>query len=176
MTEIIDRPRTLAPAIGRSEATQARYNEHWLQKSLSGDTSCDLCRTAEEKPRAIKIGGKTLELVEKHIALVDNDYPYVVYDGYEVFEHRMVVPKSHHAELKDFFPEEYAGYMGAMAIIMQEYDLTFTRSPQNNGSSIKGHLHTHAMKLGRRVEELSYSKNDGINLVRFKGEDWVHPL
>ena len=176
MTEIIDRPRTLAPAMGRSENNQLRYDNHFREKKLSGDESCDLCKVADQHPLPLKIGGQTLEIAQKHIALIENSFPYTVYDGQEVIDHKMIVPKKHYAELKDFPPDVYSEYMGSLALIMQEFDQTFTRSPSNNGSSIKAHSHTHALKFGRLVEELSYSKNDGINLVRYRGEDWLHPL
>lgn len=176
MTEIIDRPRILQPAMGRSEESQARYEAHMQQKRETGDTSCDLCRVAIMPSLSNKIGSGVLEIAQKHISLVENRFPYAIFDGQEVLDHHMLIPKEHFGEFKDFSPEAYMEYMGSLAIIMQGYDLTFTRSPSSKGSSIKNHLHTHAMRFGRLIDGLSYSKNDGISLVRYKGEDWLHPL
>jgi hypothetical protein len=176
MTEIIDRPILLGSSMGRSQETQDLYEAHARMKQLTGDASCDLCRTANRQDISMKLGHGALEVIQNHITLVENDFPYAVYDGQEVLEHHMIIPKDHYAEAMDFPPETDEEFSKAYKVALKQYKLTFARNPESQGSSIKDHFHMHAMNFGRRVVALSYSLNDGISLVQYRGEDKLHPL
>jgi hypothetical protein len=80
------------------------------------------------------------------------------------------------SEAIDFPPEVDEEFSAIHKIALTKYQLTFTRTPESNGSSIKDHFHMHAMRFGRRVVAMSYSLNDGISLVQYRGEDKLHPL
>jgi hypothetical protein len=161
----------------RSAESQAQYDAHVAEKLRRGDTTCDICTGANERALPIKIGGKVLEIA--NIAKMENDFPYRVKDGQEVLDHHMLASKGHYAEIFDYPGDTLQDYVFSLAVSLHEsgqYSEAFIRTPESRGSSIKDHAHTHLVKMGRLVIAMEYSRNDGINLVQFEGEDKLHPL
>lgn len=120
----------------RRRRTEKAYEHH--RKSTKPST-CNFCR--------FHIGDGEVVREAKHFWIVENIFGYDLWDGLDVNEHLMVVPKAHKDSIAHFSPIELKEY----AILLAEYEKDgysiYARAPQNKSKTIP-HQHTHFMRLG----------------------------
>jgi hypothetical protein len=168
MTEIIDRPQILTPSMSRRPEVQEAYDQHTYDKHIHNDTSCDLCRLVED--RNTQLGKNILGLLSKNWTIVENEFPYFHYDGFEIVKHHLLIPKQHNAELANMHVFAQLGYVQALKRIVKsrEYHVVVNRAPHSDGSSVPAHMHTHLMRQGSRITEQHYSERNNISTVEFR--------
>ena len=128
-----------AGPVSRSRGMQRDYLNYL--RSVT-NIACVFCAMATEEPRSI-IEDNAYTLVVK------NRFGYTVWDGCEVLEHLMIIPKAHKDTLQSFTKKEVDEWSKVCARYeMQGYSL-YTRSPDNITRSILHH-HTHFIRLGKR--------------------------
>ena len=91
----------------------------------------------------------------KHFVLVENLFPYQIWDGFEVEKHLLLIPKRFTETISDFLPAERKEYFE----ILSKYEAMgfsiYARAAQNVRKTVK-HQHTHLITLNydRRVNWL----------------------
>ncbi len=80
----------------RSRAMQRKYNEYL---NATKEVACVFCVIRDEQPETI---------IEEngHTLVVENRFGYMLWDGCEVIEHLMIIPKAHRAVLDSFTEDE----------------------------------------------------------------------
>ncbi len=120
----------------RSEDDAAAYSVY-LQNN-NQDTACPFC--------AIRLGNEQYVTESEHFVIMRNKFPYVTWDGGEVSEHLMIIPKSHLTALSELNEHESKEYL----TIVSEYEdngfNVYARTAASKARSIK-HQHTHFIKL-----------------------------
>lgn len=167
--------RMALPAIGRSLETQERYRKHIEDKIRRGDCSCDLCTNVERQRRENTypmIGSRAIILTNRSFTLLENDFPYSVYDGQRVTGHHLLVPRRHiddNGITSDRnLRYDYADARAELLDLTGDYyTLVMTRTSANHASSIPGHAHGHMMRTVGVLLEQYFSLDKGINRYRF---------
>ena len=78
--------------------------------------------------------------------IIKNIFPYDVWDGYEVSDHLMIVPKQHTETIGDFSKEELQEYVNILAKYEKMGYSIYARAPQNKRKTVP-HEHTHLIML-----------------------------
>ena len=87
-------------------------------------------------------------VIEKfeHFVLVENLFPYQIWDGFEVEKHLLLIPKRFTETISDFSPAEKEEYFE----ILSKYEALgfsiYARAAQNVRKTVK-HQHTHLLKM-----------------------------
>lgn len=82
-----------------------------------------------------------------HSILVHNRYPYDLWEGRDVMEHRMVLPKRHLAGFGEFTREEKHEILDLIAEHEAEGFDIYARSVHSTERSVRLHQHTHLIKV-----------------------------
>lgn len=125
-----------------------------------------------------KVAHGVLDLVSPGVSIIKNSFGYVLHDsidrgdGFEIVRHDLLIPDGHYASMSDLPPKILSAFVDTLSRALKSdmYNGSFTRSPDSDGSSIKDHLHFHLYQSGRPVDEWYYSRQRGINKVRFKDD------
>ena len=122
----------------RSLRTQLAYNRY----RKSAPDTCGFCELH---------GAPTAQLVETFdtMMLVRNRFPYSRWDGWEVAEHLMVVPKRHLTKLTDFNGEE-AKEFAELLMKFDEEGYSFYHRSHANLSKTMPHVHGHLLRPAAR--------------------------
>lgn len=118
-----------------------------LYISRNADGGCALCALHQ------------FEILEEsnHTAIVKNNYPYDVWEGMDVIEHLMILPKEHAAALSDVSP---ATLQNIIQLIVKYESLgynVYARTRESKLRSISHHQHTHLLKVaGKPAKALLY--------------------
>ena len=163
------------PAIGRSIDTQQQYLEHLEQKRKLGSTACDLCASVERQDRNgiyPQIGEKALILTNELFTIIDNDYPYVAYDGQRIETHHMLVPREH-IDFDSLKHDRKLRHLladaedEALEASDHAYTTIMARTSTSRSSSIRAHAHEHLLVTGPSVITQHFSIPEGQNDIWF---------
>jgi hypothetical protein len=121
----------------RKRKNQKRYKQYSAIKT----PGCDFC--------AFNGDTEHLQQEYKHFWVVNNMFGYDVWDGVDVLEHLLVVPKRHVDSIGHFTPAESKEYMAVISQYEQTGYSLYSRAPQNITKSVV-HQHTHLIKLGTK--------------------------
>lgn len=134
-----------APRItARSPEVQQQYDDARAKATLRyGDTPpCVFCSATKQQ--------KALHTTETMLVL-KNDYPYSRFDGLEVKNHLMIVPRRHHKSIGVFNDMERKEYLHLVAVYHARGYATMTRSSTDTHRSVPAHLHTHLFRYGAEL-------------------------
>jgi hypothetical protein len=83
----------------------------------------------------------------EHSLLVHNRYPYDLWEGREVIEHRMIMPKRHLTGFGEFSSAEKHEIFEQIAQHEAEGFDVYARSVHSTERSVRLHQHTHLIKV-----------------------------
>ena len=118
----------------RLPEVQAAYTA-W-QSAYSG--TCAFCDVHDRAPEQIVESSSTMLVLR-------NTFPYTSWDGLEIAEHLMLIPKRHTLTLSEFTHDEQQEYFDVMQRYEHDHHSVYLRS-QTNATRTVGHLHTHLFK------------------------------
>ena len=120
----------------RTRKQTKRYNpKQKRQVHLSGQAPCPFC---DMNPDQIVRDGKTMRLIK-------NIYGYKLWEGMNVNDHLMIVPKRHAEGIAEFNKAEKIEMMDLMAEYEGKGYNVYARESQNAIKSVP-HQHTHLLK------------------------------
>lgn len=119
---------------------------------------CEFCKFAADDRQVIQ--------ETPHLWIAVNLFPYNVWDGYDVKEHIMIVPKRHVESLGDFTDIEAKEFFKVMSVYENHGYSVYSRAPDSSAKSVP-HQHTHLIKLGHTPKKAHlYLRNPHINIHR----------
>lgn len=125
---------------------KSKQKSEYYKKFLRGG-SCQFCNIPD------------VERVEEYdsFIIIRNKFGYDIFDMCEVEDHLMVIPKKHTDRLTVLSTDERTEFLNILIDYESQGYNVYFREP---GSVIKtvDHHHTHLLKLGRRLEHITYSK------------------
>ena len=91
----------------------------------------------------------------KHFVLVENLFPYQIWDGFEVEKHLLLIPKRFTETISNFSQVEREEYFEILSKYEAQGFSIYARAAQNVRKTVK-HQHTHLITLNynRRVNWL----------------------
>ena len=122
----------------RKSQSERQYHAYRASKGVDWSKVCDFCDLAEH-------GGEQVVAETEHCLVIVNLFGYDVWDGYNVEQHFMVVPKRHVASISVLTSEERADYIDTMAQYEADGYSLYARAPGNSAKSVL-HQHTHLIK------------------------------
>ncbi len=136
--------------------TNKKHNRYLKELKKGGSQSCPFCVMNDRK--ILQDSGNFL--------VVDNLYEYDFWDGAEVEQHLMIIPKRHISKIADMTNDEKIEYVELLAKYNSDRYLLYTRY----GGSVSGsqpHLHTHLIKQGKpKGKIVIFVKNIGLRIVK----------
>ena len=139
----------------RFRKTEVKYNKHKVKH-----TTCAFC---DPDQRA-----KTIRETE-HLLLIENRFPYDIWEGHRVIEHVLLIPKRHVAHFGEMNSPELAEVMQ----FIQEFESNdynvYARAKLSAKRSIAAHQHTHFIKTDnedKKVQGVFYLEKPYI-VARF---------
>ncbi len=113
-----------------------KNSKRYLSRNANG--SCALCALHE------------FDIIEEssYAAVVKNNYPYDIWEGMEVIEHLMILPKEHAAALSDISSDALQSIMKLIVKYESSGYNVYARTLKSKLRSISHHQHTHLIKLG----------------------------
>lgn len=105
-----------------------------LNEQYNGNPPCPLCTEGSERIIIEDCGT---------MCVIENDFPYSVFDGLELEKHLMLVPKRHLATFADYNDQEQRDYWRALTDYGTRGYNSMTRSTRSHARSVPDHLHTH---------------------------------
>jgi len=121
---------------GRTDDSNKEY-ELYLQKK----SGCSFCTIGNSD----HIENEIIEQND-YFWVVKNAFPYAIFDGFEVIDHLLIVPKKHVEAIFELTIEERQNLIE----LISKYEIKgysfFSRSPKNQAKSI-WHQHTHLIKV-----------------------------
>lgn len=132
---MIEQPKKqMRTLCARDEGVQASDND--ALKMLAG--RCPFCQLTELNH---KILGDT-----EHFYIIENRFPYSVWDSHRVQEHLLLLPKQHVVLLADLPAEALDEYTKLVTEYGSDNYSTYARSADNPARS-QPHHHTHLIKI-----------------------------
>ncbi len=115
-------------------------------KKLPKDV-CQFCLIDQSTPQFIK--------ETKHFKIVQNIFPYSMWDMQSVADHLMIIPKQHTDTLSDLTAEQALEFTHLLADYEKQGYNVYARTP---GSGIKSvvHQHTHLIKPGKKTRKFIF--------------------
>jgi diadenosine tetraphosphate (Ap4A) HIT family hydrolase len=126
-----------AGIVARSRKEQKRYQKYAATRT----NACDFCDFTENAEQVLA--------QHVHFWVVKNMFGYDIWDGMDVGEHLMVVPKRHIDSIGHFTPEESKEYLKIISDYEVEGYSFYGRAAQNVSKSVQ-HQHTHLIRLGSK--------------------------
>lgn len=96
--------------------------------------------------------------------VIDNLYPYELYDDMVVSDHLLIVPKRHIVGISEFTDQERIDYLDTVAEYEDEGYTLFARAPQNKAKSVT-HQHSHLIKpdmTREPIQSLMYNRTPHV--------------
>lgn len=123
----------------RSAAVQAEYDvwQRTVRDQYGDDAPCPLCRDHGQQ--------KVIQDFST-MMVVENDFPYNVYDGLPIVKHYMLIPKRHIATFNEFTTEEQGDYWRGYCELSAQGFGTMTQAPTSQYRSVPSHIHTHLLQ------------------------------
>lgn len=138
-------PTVQSGPIVRTRAMERQY----INRRRAQPGVCQFCAYIE-----------TPEDVREHFNnffIVDNIFPYAVWDGCHVSEHMLLVPRRHVESLRELTTDESAEYLGLVSDLEAQGYAIYSRPAGSAGKSIP-HQHTHLIKINNvRIKTLYYN-------------------
>lgn len=78
-------------------------------------------------------------------AVIENLYPYELFDDMIVEDHLLIVPRRHIVGINEFTDEERTDFLDTVSEFEEEGYTLFARAPQNKAKSVV-HQHSHLVK------------------------------
>ena len=122
----------------RKPKQSSRNYKKYREENAAKKRGCVFCKINEEKSSIID--------EFKWFRIIKNIFPYDVWDGYEVSDHLMIVPKQHTETIGDFSKEELQEYVNILAKYEKMGYSIYARAPQNKRKTVS-HEHTHLIML-----------------------------
>lgn len=122
----------------RRRSTEKSYLRYLKEETLAAD-NCPFC---DIKNRKILYEGKAFRVVE-------NIYPYDIWDDLKVLDHLLIVPRRHIAKIADFTKAEDGEYMKIVHDFDKKGYSLYARSAGNSSKSIV-HQHSHLIKTANK--------------------------
>lgn len=136
----------------RSAETEEIYKDYLSKKDPS---ICQFCNLESER------------IIKKydHLFVIENIFPYELWDSCKVEEHYMLLPKRHIASKSEYTPEEKDEFMD----IVSEYEgRGFSLYSRGNNSVMKSvmHQHSHLIKLDNssRISYLFFNQDPYVRV------------
>ena len=114
-----------------------RYRRFHKQYDNHIQQGCPFCQTYQE-PKLIE--------TTQHAQVVKNNFPYNLWEGKEVIEHLMILPKRHVPSLEYLHNDELLDIMQLIAKYEAANYNVYARGVTNNTRSVV-HQHTHLIKI-----------------------------
>lgn len=121
-------------------APRSRKEEKTYKTYLKGidHTGCVFCQ--------IQAGSDQLVEETKYFKIIKNLFAYSIWDGQQVVDHLMIVPKTHTDTLANMTDSQKIEYVNLIEKYEKLHYNTYTRVPSSTVKSIS-HQHTHLIKL-----------------------------
>lgn len=118
----------------RTRRTEKVYKEYLA--NLTGD-DCAFCPILEGHPQYVT--------ATKSFKIIHNRFPYSFWDGQDVTDHLLVVPKTHTDSLASFTPEQAVEYLALISDYEKNGYHVYARAIKSVSRTIV-HQHTHLIK------------------------------
>lgn len=159
----------------RTVDVHTRYLEYIQHKLETSDTSCDICKLVDNNPINIAYTDKKSKKTHDtktlaHVCVIQNEFPYSIYDGRYVKTHHMLAPIKHYATSSELPREVKEELRDTQDTLLDSgvYDGSFVRSTYSPTSSVPGHLHIHLVKLGPKVVKQDFDGRIGKNDIEYE--------
>ncbi len=129
--------------LSRTRKSEKKYIEH---RKNNPQKDCVLC--SQDASRL----GKIYE-DHKDYYVLENLFPYDIWDGCDVDDHLMMVPKKHTDSLSSLSKAAKCNIMDALADYEAKGYSIYARAPKNMTKSIV-HQHTHLIKVGQHRKKM----------------------
>lgn len=140
-----------------------RYPQHQkvytdtLAKRTSSD--CPFCDTTAEVRKVIEESA--------HALVIQNLFPFDIWDGCTVTDHLLVIPREHADSLQKLSPDARTDMMNLYAKYEAQGYNVYSRAPQSSSRTYP-HIHTHLIKItGQPAAAISYTKEPHSLVVTF---------
>lgn len=127
----------LSGPLVRKRKNEKKYKQYTKQRR----NDCDFCDFTSGSSQVVK--------EYKDFWIVTNMFAYDIWDGLDVVDHLMVIPKRHVDSLGHFSPAESKEFLTLLSQYEAEGYSVYARSAQNISKSVT-HQHTHLIKLGTK--------------------------
>ena len=141
-------------SIVRTRKYQKAYNHYRKHHPAYSCQFCDFANGAEHLRRTFT-----------HFWIVDNLFPYHIWDSSRTVEHMLLVPKRHIISIADYTHEEREEYMAIIAEYESSGYNIYSRSSANKSKTV-AHQHTHFIKSGKHISTQVFLNKPHINIVR----------
>lgn len=142
--------------INRRRADEKRYRQ--FRKTKPQTDRCDFCAFTPDDTQ-VRAEGKALWVA-------NNLFPYSIWDGHEVEDHAMVIPKRHVEGIHELTEAEQCELIQTIASYEARGYSVYARAPINQQKTVP-HQHTHLIKLCGKPKRLHIaSKKPYILWVR----------
>ena len=164
----------LVPAIGRSIETQEAYAK-FMAEYMGKCALCDSVELQQKTDLRPHIGARALRLSNPDFTVIENDFPYEIYDGQQILAHHMIVPVAHYTytEINEVAKLRH-GLSDAEAELQELTDNaygTIMGRSSNSIASSQSHAHRHLFITGTPAIEQHFSIAEGSNDFRFSGQE-----
>lgn len=133
---------------------QARFYD---QERRQVGSACVFCDLTADSPQTIQ--------VTKHFKVVQNIYPYSLWDGQRVEDHVVLIPNQHTDTLSDLNREAALEFVTILGSYESRGYNVYARAPGSNVKTVI-HQHTHLIKLYRKhIRGLLFLRKPHIRLL-----------
>jgi hypothetical protein len=130
--------------IVRKRKSEKAYKKYVAAK----EAGCDFCDITPESHQ--------FKQEHTYFWIIENIFGYDMWDGVDVLDHLLCVPKRHVDGMHHFTEAEAKEYFTIMASYEENAYSVYARAPQNIVKSVP-HQHTHFIRIGtKRIRSLLY--------------------
>lgn len=145
----------LSGPVTRTRKSEKKYAKH---KIMSDKTVCEFCLFSRDHEQFIE--------ETSYFWVVKNIFGYDLWEGCEVLEHLMLVPKRHVHALSEFNKPELSEYMKYISRYEDSGYSLYTRTPNSITKSVPHH-HTHFIKLdNKRKNSIFYLRKPHVMIYK----------
>lgn len=131
----------------RTTKNQRIYDDHRARTKADG---CPFCNMPPEKRKTIEESA--------HALVIQNIFPYEVWEGFKATEHLLLIPKRHVSSLNELNSGERTDIMNLYCKYEALGFNLYSRAP-GSGARTHAHVHTHFIKIeGDIATELTFTK------------------
>ncbi len=131
----------------RTRKTEKRYALQRKQAKAAG-IRCDFCEFTSTHPQ--------VKEEFSHFWVARNNFPYSVWDGCDVADHVMIVPKRHIEGVHVFTAAERQEFINIIAAYEVRGYSFYARPPKSTQKSV-AHQHTHLIKNYGKTKKVQFS-------------------
>lgn len=123
----------------RTRSSQLKYLKTIKSRTSTGN--CAFCN--------FSVGDGETKKEYTHFYVTINLFPYDQWDGHQVIEHLMIVPKRHIEGLHEYSAQEKDEYLEIVGSYEQQGYSLYSRAPTDHTKSVL-HQHSHLIKLSKK--------------------------